>query len=343
MRGRNYSVDILRLVAAFGVIVIHLAPSTPGAEVFTRAFLLFAVPFFFLISLNFFIAKVESLPAINFAALRLDRILVPYAMWTVIYPLMQFVKFRLCGKPLALDPIGVILYGGAAVQMYFLPLLLLFQAIALAVLLMFRDAKQRLVAGLVAIGAFIFGFGGSAGGYFSFDDALQKGALYVALAFLMNRLQETALGRRINIGVGGLLVALIVPAAFHGDPGGGWRWVAGPLFGYGVAAIALNWRVCTATPTLRALLTCSYGIYLMHFGFLEFFEFAAGKFGVTLTPYSVVSKILFGALIFLCSVLGVAAARLHWLSAYLLLGESIAQVQPGRIVSNITIPATETA
>ncbi len=96
----------------------------------------------------------------------------------------------------------------------------------------------------------------------------------------------------------------------------------GPIVGYAVSALALNWRFHTNTPSLRTLLTCSYGIYLAHIGFIQSFEFAADKWGATFTPYSVVAKILLGSPICLCCVGFIVIARLHWLSAYLFLGEA---------------------
>ena len=97
--------------------------------------------------------------------------------------------------------------------------------------------------------------------------------------------------------------------------------IRGPIIGYAVSALALNWHLHITNPVLRALLTCSYGIYLAHFGFLECFEFAADKLGVTLTPYTIVTKILLGGLICLFCVGFIAIVRFHWLSAYLFLGE----------------------
>lgn len=259
----------------------------------------------------------------------------------MIYTLLRVLKFRLGGNSLPIDVIGFTLFGGAALQLYYLPLLLLFQAQALAVILLFRGSKWRLIGACVAFGAVMFGYVGSTGGYFGFGNALERGVLYVALAFLLGRMQAKAIGRQINIVISWLIVvALIVSTAFFVYPSNALDvTIQDSIVGYGVSAFALNWRFHTTNPALRTLLTCSYGIYLAHFGFLESLEFAAQKLGYVLTPYSVVAKTLMSSLICLCCVVFIVIARLHWLSAYLFLGETANQAR-GYVKSNIIRPVS---
>lgn len=157
--------------------------------------------------------------------------------------------------------------------------------------------------------------------------------MYVTLAFLLTYTQARANGRRINIVIGWLVVTLCVSTAFLGYPLHDLEIIRGPIIGYAVSAMALNWRLHITNHLLSALLTCSYGIYLAHFGFLECFEFAVDKFGVTLTPYTIATKILLGGLICLFCVGFIAIVRFHWLSAYLFLGEKaniqIQKTDPG--------------
>jgi len=323
---RSLSIDVIKLAAVCGVVICHLQPSTEAAEAFSRPFWFFSYPFFLIISLYFFINRVNTLPSLRPSYLRLDRILVPYAVWTVIYALMRLLKFRLAGKSLPIDVIGFTLFGGAALHLYFLPLLLLFQAQALAVTLLFR-AESRLIGVCVAFGALIFGYAGSAGGYFGFAGAFERGLIYVAMTFLFCRVQAEAIGRRINVVIGWLIVGFIISTAFFAYPPTGYPptvlgMMQGPIVGYGMLASALNWNFHTTLPALRTLLTCSYGIYLAHFGFLQGFLFAAEKFGYPLTPFSVGAKIVVASLIYLCCLLFIVIARLHWVSAYLFLGEA---------------------
>jgi fucose 4-O-acetylase-like acetyltransferase len=331
---RNLSIDLIKTVAAFGVVIIHLTPSTHAAEAFTQLFSLFAVPFFFLISLHFFESRVAALSSPRLSDLRLDRLLVPYAVWTAIYTLLRLLKYRIRGDSLHIDVAGVTLFGGGAVQLYFIPLLVLFQAQAFALILMVRGSECRLVGFGVALVAVVFGYVGSAGGFFGFNSALIKGLIYVALAFLLHRTQTAAIGRQINSVFGWLIVALIVPSAFFGYPLAGLGILEGPIIGYGVAVLALNWRFHTAIPTLRTVLTCSYGIYLAHVVFLEGFEFFADKLGYRLTPFSLGAKALVGSLVCLSCVLCIEMARKHRISAYLLLGEADNRVASGYPATN---------
>jgi peptidoglycan/LPS O-acetylase OafA/YrhL len=324
---RKLSIDIVRLVAAFGVVIIHLSPSTHAAEAVTQLFALFVVPFFLLISLYFFISKFQAAPSLKLSELRLDRILVPYVAWTVVYTLMRLLKFHVNHQALSLNAVGLIFFGTGAVQLYFVPLLLLFQAEALAVIILFRGLNGRWAGLFIAVGAVLFGYAGSAGGYLGFNREPEIGLIYVAFTFLLVFMQSKAMGRRVNIIIGWLIVVGIISTAFLGYPLNAAGMMRGPLVGYGVAALALNWRFDTTAPALRYLLTCSYGIYLAHVFFLESFEFAAQKLGWTLVPYSVSAKILMGGLICLGCIGFIMIARLHWLSSYLFLGEGQAVPQ----------------
>ena len=324
---RNLSVDALRFLAAFGVILIHLAPSTEAAGALTRVFSLFAVPFFLAVSLYFFVHRVRVLPRVGLADLRLDRLLVPYAAWTVIYTLLRVLKFRLEGRPQSIDFISVTFFGGAAVQLYFLPLLLFLQMLALATLLLTGAWRCRLAGACVGLGVLTFGYVASAGDFFGFQNALTRGATYVALAFLLEHTQADPTGRRINLALGWVTFAFLLASPFLNDPLSLLSpIVQGPLVGYGTSALVLNLRLPISRPSLHALLTCSYGVYLAHFVFLESFEVLAKKLHYALAPYSVGAKLIMGGLIYLSSVLFVAVVRLRRLPAYLLLGESMGPI-----------------
>ncbi len=325
---RSLSVDAVRLLAAFGVILIHLAPSTDACAAFTRLFLAFAVPYFLMISLYFFIVRITSLAAPRLADLRLDRLLVPYAVWSAIYTVLRVLKFRLAGRPFVFAPFEFAFYGGAGVQLYFIPLLLLFQALALALIFLGRSSRWRWTGLAVALGAALFGYTGQAQHYAFFDDALARGAVYVALAFLLRAGQATRLGRRVNLFLGWLVIPLIVTTAFFGTPLYALGLLAGPVVGYAVAACALNARFQTSDPLLLTLFTSSYGVYLAHFGFLEGFEFLANRFGVLPIPYSIAAKLCVASGIFLSCLGFISLARRHRLSAYLFLGETTHRLPP---------------
>lgn len=319
---RNISIDAAKLLAAFGVVMIHLAPSTPAAELLTRIFLDFAVPYFLTIALYFFIEKVCRMERFNIIQLHLDRILVPYAIWTIVYLVFRVIKYRVEHKPFSLDLVPELFYGSSGVQMYFLPLLLLFQAQALALLLVLRRPPYRLTAIFILIGAGVFSYVGSQGNYLGFQASFEKGWIYVLSAFLWRYSQLNQFGRRVNLFLGGIIAALTV-AATAGDYHAEWlTYMGGPLAGYSIAALALNLRLPPAGAAWRFVLSCSYGIYLAHVLFLETFEFAASRLGYEMTPYAVFTKVLMSLLICSCCILLVWFIRFNRISAYLLLGET---------------------
>lgn len=299
-----------------------MAPSTPAGETFTRLFEPSCVPFFLLLSLYFFLKKAGKLPAANLRELHPDRLMVPCFAWTLIYTLMRMLKYHARGQVLAFDFPGFLFYGGAALHLYFLPCLLLFQALALAALFLLRGGLRNLLLGLAfAAGACLFGSYGSAHGHFGFHSALQSGVVYVILAHLLDRSQTSPLGRRLNVLAGLAVVGLLIAFACRGAFPLSLGLLRAPLIGYGLSALALNWSFRFQNQSAARLLTCSYGIYLAHFAVIETFEFLAEQSGHPLAPYSFPLKLTMG--LGVCAIcLGlIALFRTHWLSAYLLLGE----------------------
>ena len=340
---RNNAVDAIRFVAIFGVVLIHMSPSTPAGGTFTDVFHLFSVPFFLLISLYFFINRVGALPAPGLGDLRLDRLLVPYAVWSLIYTGLRLLKLRFLGRPPTFDVLDIVFFGGGAVQMSFLPMLVYYQVLVLAVILASRTSADRWIALGLGMAALGYACALVSGNHMSLPALAESTVLYTAMPFLLTRLQAGPVGRRINVVAGWLIVGFILASAYLGRPPIPLDPVE-HLFisGYGVAALALNARFRPIAPAWGILLTCSYGIYLAHFAFLESFEVAAKKFGFALTPYSVTTKLVMGSLICGCCVLCILLARLHRLSAYLFFGEG---KMPARIRSlpAVAIPSSSVA
>jgi peptidoglycan/LPS O-acetylase OafA/YrhL len=321
-KARNNTIDAAKLLGAFGVVMIHLAPSTPNAEFISRIFSCFVVPFFLMIALYFFIEKVHGMERLKIIQLRFDRILIPYVVWTIVYLVFHIIKYQVQHKSLALDLVPALFYGGTGVQMYFLPLLLLFQAQVLAVLLIMRGSTGRLVGILVLIGATVYGYYGSYEAFLGFQNCLERGWVYIFFAFFLYYSQSNSFGRRINLFLGGMVAALAVGTTI-GDYHAEWlTYIGGPLAGYSIAALSLNIAFMLAGAVWRFVLSCSYGIYLAHFVFLETFEFTASRLGHEMTPYSVLVKVLLSFFICSCCVILIWFARLNRISAYSLLGET---------------------
>jgi peptidoglycan/LPS O-acetylase OafA/YrhL len=321
---RLFSVDLLKLIAAFGVITIHLSPSTGDGELLSSFFSSFAVPYFLVISLFFFIKKVRSLPSPHIGRLRLDRILVPYAVWSLVYVLTRWLKFRINSQSFSVDFIPALFYGGGAVHLYFIPLLLMLQAFAFGFCLIAKGAKCWPAALFAIAGAALFGYLGSVNNFFGFQNAMQTGFLYVLLAFILVLTQSTVVGRNVTAIIGMLFIVLFI-ACFSLMPSSALlgMWPARPLIGFGISAFALSLPLKSSNNFTSVILSCSYGIFLAHFLFLESFEFALPRIGLELVPYSSAVKIVFSFLIASCSIVFVLIARKSKLLGYLLFGERI--------------------
>lgn len=327
---RNQSLDIFKMVAAFGVVAIHLAPSTDSGEIVSKFFGIFAVPFFLVVSLYFFIVRNKKLVSPRFKDLRLDRILVPYLAWTIIYTFMRWVKFRSSGEDFEINLVALIFFGGGAVQLYFLPLLLLLQALALAVLLAIRGFQQKLIALCIVLLLILYGSIGSAGNFFGFQNILIKGLLYVIAAFCFYWIQADSRSRMLNLFLGLIVFPAVIIITFVGLLPSWSQLFIGPLAGFGVAALALGLPSLPENLLNRSILSCSYAVYLAHFGFLELYEFFASRLGILVIPYSLWYKLFLASFFVLCSILFALIARRHWLSAYIFLGEWLPRGVPAK-------------
>jgi len=120
------ALDILKLLAAFGVICVHFGPQAPFAQNIVSVFLPFRVPFFIAAAFYFlclFLRRDSSLAEFQ---RRLTAIVVPYLAWTLIYTVLRVVKHldepaRLIALNLELP--RFLLVGESAVHMYFVPMI----------------------------------------------------------------------------------------------------------------------------------------------------------------------------------------------------------------------------
>lgn len=141
-KNRFVGVDLGRAIAAFAVVVIHAggevqypdALSSLAADSLllgTMQACRFAVPFFLATSFYFVVGKLLKAPKqfdiTAFLKSRVTRLLVPYVLWSLIYLAVRLLKAVRTPEgiaPLFQDPVFLIFFGGAAIHLYFLPLLL---------------------------------------------------------------------------------------------------------------------------------------------------------------------------------------------------------------------------
>ncbi|MEJ7663185.1 MAG: acyltransferase family protein [Hymenobacter sp.] len=141
---RNTTVDFTRLIAAYGVIALHVPVSTRGAQWLDIVFWPLCVPFFYVVSLVYFVAGLAKAEANlrSVFARSWHRLVVPYLAWTAIYTGLLVAKTLLTHGGREFSWWRILLYGESAVRLYFLPTLLLLQGLALALHLLLRPALR---------------------------------------------------------------------------------------------------------------------------------------------------------------------------------------------------------
>lgn len=318
---RNHTIDYVRLISAFGVILIHLAPSSLNAEIITRYFEIGAVPFFLVTSLYLFQSKAARFDEINFS-----RILIPYASWSAIYLISRAIKNLLTHTKLDCDWFAIVFLGGSAVQLYFLPLLLCFLIIASAIDTLFADRECKTSVKFLAILSIILLFAASSflegSSYLGFGNNFFPMALqYIVFSKAILTLTPCLIKMRNQVFFCG--VASAPALLFLG--------VESKIFSNGLVSLllvsiiliaCLMCPVYTVSKVKKSVLSATYGIYLCHHLFVEIIEFALDKSSLTYSPYSISSKLIVAFIVIILSTLFVLLIRRWEILAFLLLGEA---------------------
>jgi hypothetical protein len=128
---RLTGIDLFRGIAIYAVIILHADEgiwiSPIGWEKILE-FSGFAVPFFLATSFYLAFNKIYATGGQYELKPRLTRLLIPYLFWTGIYIGYKALKYLVQNEydhlnGLFQDPVALIFFGGAAFQLYFLPLL----------------------------------------------------------------------------------------------------------------------------------------------------------------------------------------------------------------------------
>ncbi|MBX6314872.1 MAG: acyltransferase [Isosphaeraceae bacterium] len=159
---RLLGIDLLRGLAAYAVVVIHSfghIERTATALAIGRFCIGFAVPFFLAAAYAFSIPKILADGGRGLIRTRLRRLVVPYLVWTAIYTALRSVISLERGawylRVLYYDPLGLLLLGEAAVHLYFVPLLIVGELVAIALIgLLGPWARRPVPIALLSIAAF---------------------------------------------------------------------------------------------------------------------------------------------------------------------------------------------
>lgn len=327
---RNFTLDLGRCFFAYCVVFVHLGPADPCSDAVGRAFNAMSVPFFITLALYFFIQRLKPLtnkdePVISIlTGQRFDRLLVPYAAWTLIYVLMRYAKHSLQDKPFMPDWMHLIFFGGAGVHLYFLPFLMLCQTWVLGFFLLFQTRLKLRAAGVIClILAFGFGLWGTLRGYLMIGPALPQSLLYVVFATIVHwRMSRGKVRWPESLCYCLIVVVLAAGQAFEILP----PWVEGwqmALAGFGVTMLLLNLPAIRRLPAAAvAVISTTYGVYLSHHALIETVEVAASRLGLSLVPYSLESRTFIALLACIICAFGVILIRQNRSLRYLLLGEN---------------------
>ncbi len=146
-------IDIFRSIAAYGVVLIHglgEIPRDSNSLIITNFFTAFSVPFFLITSFYFSRKAILLNDTKKYLNNRIQRIIIPYFVWTIIYLLARSIQYLIGNKEsfnrLIFDPINIIFFGAAGVQLYFIPMLFCGILVAIIITKFFKPIKSNLLA-----------------------------------------------------------------------------------------------------------------------------------------------------------------------------------------------------
>lgn len=129
---RLVGIDLMKGIAAYSVAVLHAGDVTNSTSVGFWAtqmqrFCSFAVPFFLITSFYLLINRMHVTGKSYSLKNRFQRLIIPYAIWSIFFLLMRSAKFLLLhetdGFEKVSDVVSIIFFGAAGLPLYFLPLL----------------------------------------------------------------------------------------------------------------------------------------------------------------------------------------------------------------------------
>lgn len=320
---KNYSIDLLRIFAALGVIIIHVQGTVPEVIYLDKNAGMLCVPFFFAVSLSLFISNLNINTSFKEVVNKSwKRIIIPYLVWTAIYVTLLIGKSLITHGPSKIVLWQAFFYGGSAMHLYFLSMLLALQVIVLGIVYLVQPKYNRRVTGLLLlVGVFMYLFIGNVFNVFGIV-SIEHITCYVIFAFwAASRMKNTYINI-IWLCVGFFLLIIAFLSNWYEEQFVILNYVkALPLGGISLMLICMGLPFNKMPKWLLILSSLTYGIYLCHVVFLEAFEFAFEKIKPTGFVIDIPSKLVIVIMIFICSAVFVLLSRKIPIARQLLLGE----------------------
>ncbi|MCF7702195.1 acyltransferase family protein [Loktanella sp. M215] len=111
---RNGTLDLARLVAAFGIVAFHAGG--PGAAVGYAG-----LPFFLILLVAYARPAAHVMDFGRFTIVRAHRLLQPWVIWSAIYGTLKLLEATLTGRPLSQEFNAGMILTGPALHLWFLP------------------------------------------------------------------------------------------------------------------------------------------------------------------------------------------------------------------------------
>lgn len=320
----NETIDFVRILAAFGVIWIHVQGTVPEIKYLDYTAGMLCVPFFFAVSLTFFISNFKPTESFkDIVCKSWKRIVIPYITWTIIYIGLLLVKSIITHSSSNIIIWKAFLYGESAMHLYYLPMLLVLQAIALGIIYLSRSfiINKKDIGAIILICITIYLFIGKQYNCFGVIRPAHI-IVYGIFAFWAALRIRCVENNRYYLFSGIFLLVLASVSSFYEDSFLVFRYIKLlPLGGVALALICMGFPHITLPKWFFAIASLSYGIYLSHVIFLEAFEFIFEKINIDEFVIDIPIKFMIVLGIFICAAIFTHIARKITITRKLLLGE----------------------
>lgn len=317
---RNYTVDLFRIIACFGVIFIHVHNSTYASELVSKYFSYFCVPYFYISALTYFSSSLSRGVKVRQIFLKVGkRIGLPFLAWSIIYAGLIIAKSLLIKGSFTINIPRTFLYGESAEHLYYLPELIIMEVIVLSIYLL-AVVNKSVIGLLFLLIAFAYLIWGSWNKYYGITSCNSL-IVYVAMSFfIIPQIYKNSRDWRYLM-VGFILILFTLSNNYFSYPDIIKIYLSSiPAGGIGIFLIALNLPNLKLPYQLSVVALATYGIYLSHILFVEAFEMAFDVLHYNFT-YNLFNKMLFALVTLTFCVIFVLIIRKNKYTRLILLGE----------------------